>query len=241
MPTRRQAKPPRIEIPIETGGHDATRRALLDAAADVFAEVGFRQATIRDICRRARANVAAVNYHFGDKETLYGEVLAEQSRLAMALHPPPPEDPEVPAERRLEEFVRSFLQRVLSAELSARHGRMMAREMVDPTRALDRLVTESIRPNSQQLATILRDLVGRTVPESSLRLTGMSIVGQILFYCHCQPVLTRLFPDTAFDATQLELLTQHITRFSLAALRGLTVPVAQSNRRPANARRRAQK
>lgn len=241
MPTPRQANPSRVETPIETGSHDVTRRALLDAAADVFAEVGFRQATIRDICRRARANVAAVNYHFGDKETLYGEVLSEQSRLAMALHPSPPHDPKVPAEERLEEFVRSFLQRVLSAELSARHGRMMAREMVDPTRALDRLVSESIRPNSQQLAAILRDLVGTGVPEASLRLTAMSIVGQILFYCHCQPVLKRLFPDTPFDSGQLEMLTQHITRFSLAALRGPQTATTPSRRRQPSPRRRSRK
>lgn len=233
--TRQRAR----EVPgSDAGSHAATRRALLDAAADVFAGVGFRQATIRDICRQAGANVAAVNYHFGDKETLYAEVLTEQSRLAMQLHPPPPNDPAVPAEVRLEQFVRSFLQRVLSAELSARHGRMMAREMVDPTRALDRLVRESIRPNAMQLSAILRDLVGDNVPEERLRLAGMSIVGQILFYCHCQPVVKRLFPDSPYDAGQLERLTRHITEFSLAALRGLAAPGTPSKRRPKTGRRR---
>ena len=52
-----------------------TRERLLKAAAQLFADRGFKKVTVRDICRAARANVAAVNYHFGDKSGLYREVL----------------------------------------------------------------------------------------------------------------------------------------------------------------------
>ncbi len=45
-----------------------TRQRLIEAVGEVFAERGFRAATVRDICQRAQANVAAVNYYFGDKE-----------------------------------------------------------------------------------------------------------------------------------------------------------------------------
>ena len=38
-----------------------TRRRLLEAAGEVFAEHGFRAATVQEICRRADANIAAVN------------------------------------------------------------------------------------------------------------------------------------------------------------------------------------
>lgn len=213
--------------------HAATRRALLDAAADVFAEAGFRSATTREICRRAGANVAAINYHFRDKAGLYSEVLAAQSRLARERFP---SDDGLAAsakpEDQLRAFVRSFLQRVLSPDLHARHGRIMAREMVEPTGALDRLVTEAIRPDSERLAAIMRGLLGTAAPVATLRLCGMSVVGQILFYCHCQPVIQRLFPEMPADHSKLDELAEHITRFSLAAVRNYQPTVkARTSRR----------
>jgi AcrR family transcriptional regulator len=48
-----------------------TRGRLLDAARAIFADKGFRDATTAEICRRAKATIAAVNYHFGGKERLY--------------------------------------------------------------------------------------------------------------------------------------------------------------------------
>ena len=54
---------------------DRTRARLLDVATQVFAESGYYAATIRDIAQHAGTNVAAVNYHFGDKLSLYTEIL----------------------------------------------------------------------------------------------------------------------------------------------------------------------
>ncbi|MDX1511985.1 MAG: TetR family transcriptional regulator [Nitriliruptorales bacterium] len=52
-----------------------TATRVLDAAEFLFAEHGFEGASVRDITERARAGVAAVNYHFGSKEGLLRAVL----------------------------------------------------------------------------------------------------------------------------------------------------------------------
>src|SRR5579872_740133 len=61
---------------------DRTREKLIEAAGRVFAEKGYQGATVREICRQAGANVASVNYTFGDKLGLYTEVLRQSVRAA---------------------------------------------------------------------------------------------------------------------------------------------------------------
>ena len=52
-----------------------TRQRLIESATRLFAERGFAKVTVREICKAARANVAAVNYHFGGKNGLYQEIV----------------------------------------------------------------------------------------------------------------------------------------------------------------------
>ena len=52
-----------------------TRSRLLEASARLFADHGYRGASVRRICDLARANPGAVSYHFGGKKQLYRIVL----------------------------------------------------------------------------------------------------------------------------------------------------------------------
>src|SRR3990170_6104794 len=91
----------------------ATESRLLEAAGEIFAEVGYRAATVRQICEKAGANIAAVNYHFGDKEGLYMAVLrsvpdahAEKYPAAHGLKPG------ASAAQKLSAYIQSLLHRV---------------------------------------------------------------------------------------------------------------------------------
>ncbi|MDB6066590.1 MAG: transcriptional regulator, TetR family [Pedosphaera sp.] len=213
-----------VSVPtIDESGQAATRRHLLEAAEEVFAEVGFRAATVRQICQRAGANIAAINYHFGDKEELYRVVLKETYKSAVLKYPPNfGLQPKATPEQRLRAFVFSFLMRIFSEGPSARHGKLMAREMIEPTSALDAIVEEEMRPMSVVLTSIMGDLMGGKADQEKRRLCALSVVSQVLFYHHCRPVVTRMFPDMKFNEAGIERLTEHITQFSLAAIKAMT-------------------
>jgi AcrR family transcriptional regulator len=202
-----------------------TRHRLLEAAGEVFAEYGFRRATIRDICRRANANVAAVHYHFGDKEQFYATVLRYAHRYALEKYPPHlglPDNATNP--QRLHAFVRSFLLRILDAGHPAWHGKLIAQEMLAPTPAFEALVEEEIRPLAEQLQAIVHSLLGAYADPTRVRLCALSIVGQCVFYHHARPVIARLFPEQRYAQHDIERLAEHVVQFSLAALQQLAQP-----------------
>lgn len=215
-----------ITTPAEAS-QTGTRERLLEAAGEEFAEKGFRRATIRDICRRAGSNVAAVNYHFGDKESLYAEVLRYAHQCADAGVRPADVGLTGTPEERLREFVRVFISRIFNEGRPAWHARLMAQEVLEPTAALDELVEQAIRPQHNRLAQIVGDLVGPAIAEKEVRWCVISIVAQCLHFHHARPVITRLYPDQGFEPADIEAIAEHVARFSVAALKNLPLRAAE--------------
>jgi AcrR family transcriptional regulator len=200
--------------------HDETRQALLEAAGGVFAEHGYRDTTVRRICERAGANVAAVNYHFGDKLNLYLEVLRQAHAQSLGKYPP---DMGVkataPPEERLRAFVRSFLFRIFDTGPTAWMGKLMAMEMVNPSAALKTLVEERFRPMAELLSGIVSEMLGPEASPAEVRLCGFSIMSQCVFHVHCRSVVEELYPEQQFQLKDVDRLADHIIRFSLAGLK----------------------
>jgi AcrR family transcriptional regulator len=194
---------------------EKTRLRLLEAAREVFSEHSFQGATVREICRRADANVAAVNYHFGSKDELLAEALnfsplASLQKANLSLS----ECPRV----RLRLFLRDFMLLLLDEKNHSSQCRIMARELADPTPALDKIVREAIAPLHKFLGQLVREIVGDKVSEAELRRCVHSIVGQCLFYRHSHPVLQRLHPRLRYDRKEIEAIGEHIAEFSIAGI-----------------------
>ena len=116
-----------------------TRQSLLAAASDIFAEKGFRDATIAAISKRAGTNVAAVNYHFGDKETLYREAWRQSFRDSIQAHPPDGGvDSKAPPKQRLAGLVAALLRRINDKDNREFH--IVNKELANPTGLLEEVM-----------------------------------------------------------------------------------------------------
>jgi TetR/AcrR family transcriptional regulator, regulator of cefoperazone and chloramphenicol sensitivity len=197
-----------------------TRSRILEAAEELFGERGFKKVTVREICRAARANVAAVNYHFGDKLGLYREVLQSAiDRMRATNESAREEGKGRPPEEQLRRYLRIFLARVLSPESEGIH-RLVTREVNDPTPAFDALVEQGLRPRIEYLSGLVSDIMKceRKDPRV-LRCVG-SIQSQAFTYLK-NPVATRL--GFAFKPTPqfIEQTADHIATFSIAGVRAI--------------------
>lgn len=198
--------------------NDDTRQRLVDAAGAIFAAQGFAAASIREICRQAGANVAAVHYHFGDKAQLYLACLEQAQSCQAADAADPAVMQQLPARERLRELIHGMLISKLASGRPAWHLELMLREMTHPTEACSEIVDRYIRPMAQVLWQIIAELRPDQAQDRHFWLTGFSIVAQVLFYYINQPIVSRLMGDEAFQQLTVDELTDHITNFSLAAL-----------------------
>jgi AcrR family transcriptional regulator len=200
-------------------GHDTeTRERLLSTAERLFAERGFSKVTIREICKRSRANVAAVNYHFGGKKGLYDEVVRAAIKTMQSTTDTIREAGSGrSADDRLAAYISIFLKRVVAARDSWIH-QLMVRELSDPTPALDLVMKKVVQPRMAYLREVLALMVGCEPTDPRVERCAMSVQAQ------CLALLTHpvaALRPKSMNERELDLMAQHIAQFSLGGVRAI--------------------
>ncbi len=194
-----------------------TRERLLEAAARLFADHGYTHVTIRDICGAARANIAAVNYHFAGKAGLYDEVVQLAIRTMQSVTREAEDaGARKNAEERLRAYVHVFLTRVAAIDADGWMHHIMLRELSEPTSALDRIVDQVVRPRMAYLRGIVAELLGCPADDERVVRCAFSIHSQCIAMMN-KPMVEQLNPS-AGGRDGVGTMVDHITEFSLAGL-----------------------
>jgi AcrR family transcriptional regulator len=199
-----------------------TRQRLVDAAERLFAEHGFRNASVREITREASCNIASVNYHFGGKNNLYREVFLRrlrdlrQKRLESIDQALARGAGDLGLEELLRTFTGSFVEPLVEENTGRLWMMLMAQEMIDPQLPPGTFHAEMILPLQQALGSALVRACPTLDREQAERCVH-SLIGQLVHVVQLQ----RCLPSSSGEAWQLPALVEHTLRFSVAGIRAL--------------------
>ena len=196
-----------------------TRRRLLNAASEVFAQKGYRDAKVADICKRAGANVASVNYYFRNKASLYAETW--RHAFQQFEEPAFSEVSEGSPQEGLRAYILTLMKNFSTKGGLGNFSRLYLMEMGNPTGLIQDAWLELIDPRRQKLHNIIRELLGQNVDDQSVLFCELSIVNQ------CRTLLTIKHNDLEYllgqtlDPELIKRLAGHIADFSLAGIKAV--------------------
>jgi TetR/AcrR family transcriptional regulator, regulator of cefoperazone and chloramphenicol sensitivity len=189
-----------------------TKERLLAAASELFAEKGFVGTTVAEICDAAESNIAAVNYYFGGKESLYQ--LSWRHSFAQAIEAHPQDGgvaPDAPAEAKLRGQIKALLARI--SDPNCRDFFIAQHEMVNPTGLLREVM----------------ELLGPAASEQQVKFCEACIIGMCLHPMVIHKVRQRAgSAPLPFAIDDFEAFGDHLVQFALAGIAAVrnTAPIA---------------
>lgn len=190
----------------------STHDQLLETAGRLFAEHGFKGASIKMIADASGQNIAAVNYHFGSKQNLLIETLkfvlgkimtpihAQQScRKANLL-------------KELEKYIIDRCQFLLSDPDTLWYGKLVVRAGFEMSLNIKDI--EFYKPDFDYLEHLATSIKPVLTPQEA-KYWAYSVVGQIFFYVYGRDMILLANQQSAFTAQAIRAIAGHI--FSMAA------------------------
>ncbi len=202
--------------------NDDTKDRILNKAENMFAHKGYHGVTVREITESAKCNLAAVNYHFGNKWNLYLAVFrfrwlprAKQLREAVikALA-----EYETPTQANVVKALsQAFLEGPITDDERKQHSLLIFRELAEPTEAFELVAEEAVKPLFQVLKEHLRPFMSGAQDEKRLELNIFSIFALVTYFNFSRAAVTHITGQT-YDQDFKSLLVEHISNFALNGL-----------------------
>jgi len=198
----------------------STRDTLLEAAGQVFAEKGFDRATGKEICDRAGANTAAVNYYFGGIEGLYAAVVTEAHNRLVTLDALSAAVAGVTNPEAKLRAVISLIIRTLTGPASESWVlRVIGREIAAPRPAIDSLREREILPKSRILRAIVGEVMGLPENHPAVARGCVNVMAPcFMLLVGDRRMLKRMFPKFGFTTEYADVVVAHMVQYAIAGL-----------------------
>lgn len=195
----------------------STKTKLLDAAIELFADKGFVNTTVAEICHHAEANIAAINYHFNNKEELYKKAWQYAFENSMK------KDTLIVDEKlKSHEALRRHISFLIThiSDPDNKSFDMFEHEFTNPTGLLHDIVSQSLKPYQEYSFKIISDLLGETSAPQAIALCHSSIIAQSF---HLRKMLRFQKQGSVSDFPKIDLSSyiEHVYNFSLGGINNI--------------------
>ncbi|MBW2595783.1 MAG: CerR family C-terminal domain-containing protein [Deltaproteobacteria bacterium] len=199
-----------------------TQDRLLKSAEMLFAQKGYDAVSVREITNAAKCNLAAVNYHFGNKKTLYLSVFRERwMPRAQRIRACFEENLAGCGDTSPASVIQSLAEALIKGPLTDKerlcHFQLMIREITNPTEAFEIVTEETMKPSFEGLGQLLQPYLHESIDEERALLNILSIFSMVLYFNFARLPVSKIIGH-AYDQPFKDRLVQHIVDFSLSGL-----------------------
>ena len=200
----------------------STKEKILHTAGAIFAEKGYRGATVSRICRQAGVNIAAVNYHFGSKARLYEQVWEYASRRTDEIHGI--DDPRLSPEHRLRNEIRKMITMIFDKGPGGWLPRLIRRISEVGEERAEELRTRFLLPRRRKMEEMVGEYLGEDPGSFRVRCLTGHIFSMCIFLNIKLRIRRDLFKKEEPTPDEIESLIGSIQEFALGGLERLKNP-----------------
>lgn len=193
------------------------RDKILDTASEIFAEKGYQNTTVRDICQKADTYQLSINYHFGNKENLFKEVLLntyqnthETDLIEKTKFFPP--------EKQLEEVIRIRVKSVFSDGKEGLYFKIIAKEISSNYNFIVEIMNDPLLEYLKFTRGIFDKLSEHKLDEFGLNYCVYLLMSHISALTLHEKARLILFDTCKPDEEQFEMFIQYIKKFICAGV-----------------------
>ena len=146
-----------------------TRERIQEAAVELFSRHGFEVVSLRAITEKAKANLAAVNYHFGSKQGLVEFVIEELVKPVNEERLRRLEAVESSGETTVRELLRAFFEPIITSM------RIDERSLRLSQHLMTRLFNQQPEPHTDRIVNYFRETVERYLAAFSKAMPGVDL------------------------------------------------------------------
>ncbi len=194
---------------------EESRKRLLEAAVQCFAEQGFAKTSTRTIAAHAGVNIAAISYYFGDKAGLYRAAFTEpmgSPKDDIALFA----GKELSINDALRGLFAGFIEPLKQNVLVLQCIRLHMREMVEPTGLWEEEIDQGIKPYIDALATVLRRHYGAKKTDDDILRLVISIVAMGVHMYIGREMTLKLHPKVITSTKALDTMHERLVMYARA-------------------------